>query len=200
MVYLSKRGAALRDTARRLSSSAERITATLKHAPEVHPSVRSTSDVIMEQRQIRLATAKDLPGILTLYKELRPHDPELPTAEAMRLWSEILENRDVHVFVSDIEGQLASSCMLAVVPNLANGGRPFGIIEHVITLFRFRRRGLAQALLEFALSFAWSRRCYKVVLLSGVQRLEAHKMYEAVGFRGDIERGFVAKPTAPPEI
>lgn len=149
----------------------------------------------MEQSQIRLATIDDLPGVLALYKELRPHDPELSHDNATRLWDEILKNSDVHVFVCDVEGQLASSCMLAVVPNLASGGRPFGIVEHVITLARFRRRGLAQIVLKSALAFAWSRRCYKVVLLSGAQRLEAHKLYEAVGFRGDIERGFVAKPT-----
>jgi len=58
-----------------------------------------------------------------------------------------------------------------------------------------RRRGLARAVLEFALKLAWSRGCYKVILLSGVQRSEAHKLYESIGFRGDVERGFVAKPS-----
>jgi hypothetical protein len=33
----------------------------------------------------------------------------------------------------------------------------------------------------------------EVILLSGAQRIEAHRAYEAVGFRGDVERGFVAK-------
>jgi hypothetical protein len=28
-----------------------------------------------------------------------------------------------------------------------------------------------------------------------VQRSEAHALYESVGFRGDMERGFVAKPS-----
>jgi hypothetical protein len=32
------------------------------------------------------------------------------------------------------------------------------------------------------------------MLLSGVQREEAHALYESLGFRGDIERGFVIKP------
>jgi len=32
------------------------------------------------------------------------------------------------------------------------------------------------------------------MLLSGAQRKEAHKLYESVGFDGDVERGFVAKP------
>ena len=49
-------------------------------------------------------------------------------------------------------------------------------------------------MLHLALDRAWARGCYKVILLSGVQRTDAHRPYESVGFRGDIERGFVAKP------
>lgn len=148
----------------------------------------------MEPALIRAAADDDLAGVLALYKELRPHDPVLPPDEARRAWDAALKNTDVRVFVADVDGVLASSCMLAVVPNLANGGRPFGIVEHVVTLSRFRRRGLAQSVLRFALDFAWSLGCCKVVLLSGMQRVDAHKVYEAVGFRGDVERGFVAKP------
>jgi GNAT superfamily N-acetyltransferase len=83
--------------------------------------------------------------------------------------------------------------MLAIVPNLASGARPFGIIEHVVTLQEFRRRGHARRVLEHALKLAWSRHCYKVVLLSGADRTEAHRLYESAGFNGGVERGFVAK-------
>jgi hypothetical protein len=32
------------------------------------------------------------------------------------------------------------------------------------------------------------------MLLSGMQREDAHVLYESLGFHGDIERGFVIKP------
>lgn len=35
--------------------------------------------------------------------------------------------------------------------------------------------------------------CHKVVLLSGAQRIDAHRLYEKVGFNGCAERGFVIK-------
>ena len=89
---------------------------------------------------------------------------------------------------------VTATCMLAIVPNLASGARPFGVVEHVVTLPQFRRQGLARLVLQFALDLAWSKNCYKVILLSGAQRTEAHRLYESVGFQGDIERGFVAKP------
>jgi GNAT superfamily N-acetyltransferase len=149
---------------------------------------------------VREAARGDLPSLLALYRELRPNDPELPLDEASSSWDRLLGNSGVRVIVAESESSIASTCMLAIVPNIANGGRPFGIIEHVVTAVSQRRRGLARAVLEYALRLAWSRNCYKVVLLSGADRPEAHRVYEAVGFRGDIECGFVAKPTSLPDL
>lgn len=143
---------------------------------------------------IRLAEPRDLAGLVALYRELRPGDPELPHASA--LLGRLLKNVDIALAVCECDGALAATCMLAIVPNFAAGGQPFGVIEHVVTLSRFRRRGLARKVLLFAMHLAWSRDCYKVVLLSGAQRSEAHALYESVGFRGDVERGFVAKPAS----
>jgi GNAT superfamily N-acetyltransferase len=143
---------------------------------------------------VRRAEAADLDGVLALYRELRPNDPILPDAEAKTAFDRLLQRDDVAIIVCQGERLLTATCMLAVVPNLASGTRPFGIIEHVVTLPQFRRCGYAKAVLEQALELAWSKGCYKVVLLSGAERKGAHKLYESVGFRGDIEVGFVAKP------
>jgi GNAT superfamily N-acetyltransferase len=148
----------------------------------------------MESPVLRFAEFRDLKGLLTLYKALRPHDPELAASEAEARWRELLSESHIRVVVAESDGSLASTCMIALVANLTSGGRPFGLIEHVITLPQFRGRGLARATLQHALDFAWSQNCCKVMLLSGVQREEAHALYESLGFRGDIERGFVIKP------
>jgi GNAT superfamily N-acetyltransferase len=143
---------------------------------------------------VRFAAARDLQGVLALYKELRPHDPELVSEQAEARWRELLAQSHIRVVVAESEGKLASTCMIALVTNLASGGRPFGVIEHVVTLSQFRSRGLARATLQHALDYAWSQSCCKVMLLSGMQRAEAHALYESMGFSGDIERGFVIKP------
>jgi GNAT superfamily N-acetyltransferase len=96
--------------------------------------------------------------------------------------------------VCELACRLVCTCMLAVIPQLASGTRPFGVIEHVITLDAYRRQGHARRVLEHALGLAWARQCSKVLLWSGAQRAGAHRLYESVGFAGDIERGFVAKP------
>ena len=148
----------------------------------------------MNPRQTRVANRDDLAGVLALYRESRPNDPVLTLAEAQSVWNTMLNDRGVSVIVATDGTAIVSSCMLGVVPNLASGGRPFGIIEHVVTAKTHRRRGFARAVLELALNVAWMRQCYKVVLLSGADRDEAHRLYESVGFRGEVERGFVAKP------
>lgn len=143
---------------------------------------------------MREARMDDLAAVQALYAELRPHDPVLSPADAMRLWAGIVDDPHACVVVAEIDGRLGATCMLATLPNLASGGRRIGVIEHVITAAAFRRRGLARVVLQHALALAWRQNCCKVLLLSGVARQEAHGLYESVGFRGDVERGFVAKP------
>jgi GNAT superfamily N-acetyltransferase len=142
---------------------------------------------------VRQVEPRDLEGVLRLYKELRPKDPPLVPQAARDMFEHLIQRPDIDLLVCEVNGVLAATCQLALVPNLASGARPFGVLEHVVTLAGHRRLGYARLLLTHALDTAWSKGCYKVLLLSGAQRPEAHKLYEAVGFVGGIERGFVAR-------
>lgn len=142
---------------------------------------------------IRECELQDLAGLLSLYRELRPYDPALSEQAAREGLAALLSQPHTRILVALVEGQLASSCQLGVIPTLTNGGRPFGIIEHVITGAAFRRQGLSQRLLEHTLALAWQLDCYKVMLLSGEEREAAHRLYEGLGFKAGIERGFVIK-------
>lgn len=148
----------------------------------------------MHQPTIRFAKPHDLDGVLRLYRELRPHDPVLSALDADTAWREVLGQPHVRVVVAEVEQRLAATCMIALIANLASGGRPFALIEHVVTLPQYRGQGLGRATMRHALDFAWSRNCCKAILLSGMQRPEAHRLYASLGFCGDTERGFVIKP------
>src|ERR1700682_1009824 len=124
----------------------------------------------------------------------------MPDSEVSSSCDHLLGSPGVLVIVAESGSSIASTCMLAIVPSIANGGRPFGVIEHVVTAKTQRRRGLARSVLEHALRLAWSRNCYKIILLSGADRTGAHRVYESVGFRGDVEFGFVAKPVLEPNL
>jgi GNAT superfamily N-acetyltransferase len=143
---------------------------------------------------VRRAQPRDLDGMLALLRELRPQDAELPRASAQKIFAGLLARTDLDIIVCEVGALLAASCTLATIPNLASGGRPFGVIEHVVTLSTHRRLGYGRRVLEYALQQAWLHGCYKVMLLSGAQRTDAHRLYESVGFVRDLEYGFVAKP------
>lgn len=135
-------------------------------------------------------------AVLALYAELRPGDPPLGAERAAAAWAKVHDTPQSMVIVCEHEGAVRATCMLALVANLASDARPIGVIEHVITSAAFRRLGLAEACLRLALDEAWRLGCCKVVLLSGAQRPQAHRVYEKVGFDGDAERGFVIKRPA----
>ncbi|WCH20965.1 GNAT family N-acetyltransferase [Aeromonas salmonicida] len=105
---------------------------------------------------IRTCNEQDVAGLLTLYRELRPHDPPLVEAEAAL--ATLLAQSHVRLIVAEVDGQLAATCQ---------------------------------------------QDCYKVMLLSGEGREAAHRLYEKLGFKAGIEKGFVikqvdAKGTAEP--
>ena len=93
--------------------------------------------------------------------------------------------------VADLGGQLVATCVLAIIPNLTRGARPYAIIENVVTHKSYRRRGLGTAVLLHAVQAARSRNCYKIMLLTGSQRPETLRFYERVGFTRNVKTGFV---------
>ena len=104
----------------------------------------------------------------------------------------MLDDPKLSCLVADAKGRLIGSCVLVVVPNLTRRARSFGVIENVVTHSSYRRQGIGTRMMRHALALAWERNCYKVMLLSGAGREEAHKFYENLGFRQDTKVGFVA--------
>lgn len=81
-----------------------------------------------------------------------------------------------------------------VIPNLTRGGRPYGLIENVVTHADFRKRGIGKALLAHTLAYAWSVHCYKVMLMTGRKDEATLRFYEGAGFDRHSKQAFVAKP------
>ncbi len=69
--------------------------------------------------------------------------------------------------------------------------QPFAVVENLVVDQECRGYGIGQALLREAERFCLSRNGSKMMLLSSVSRVNAHRFFERVGFRGDRKRGFV---------
>ena len=141
----------------------------------------------------RTARIDDLVGLLELYKDLHAADEATPAQPIVdKVWSDILSNPWQHIFLVEAEGELVSSCVLQVVPNLTRGARPYGLIENVVTRKDKRGQGFGTQVLKAALDLAWDKGCYKVMLLTGRKDPEVFGFYEKAGFKAGIKTGFVA--------
>lgn len=163
------------------------------HAGHPHVLYRRWADQI----HFRAVRRDDLAALLELFVHLNPENAARPEDALLQpAWEQILSDPNIHCFVAEAEEVLTGSCLLAVVPNLTRGARAFGVIENVVTHRDYRRQGIGRRLMRRALQTAWDAGCYKVMLLSGAGREEAHRFYEGLGFTRDGKIGFVA--TAPP--
>ena len=131
---------------------------------------------------IRVARPEDLSGMLALMRVFGSFDPAFDVAEAAPVWASLLNSPVTTVVVADVAGTIASTCTLAIVPNLTRRGRPFAVIENVGTLASHRRTGLARRVLSFACDLAWAAGCYKVSLSTGSTLDATLRFYEGSGF------------------
>ena len=147
--------------------------------------------------EVRRLRAGELDALLDLYLHLHETDAPLP-ADVERIWQQSLAHPGLSYIGAFVAHRLVASCMLVVVPNLTRGGRPWAVIEHVVTAKAHQRRGYGQAVLHRALAQAWHFGCYKVMLQTGSRDEATLRLYERAGFARDAKRSFVAKPPSAP--
>ena len=145
--------------------------------------------------QIRPIARTGLSELLALYTHLHAGDdlpPDDGTAE--QIWDELLGSGRYRYVGAYVDGQLVSSCTITVIPNLTRGGRPYALIENVVTHADHRGRGYARAVLQDALAFAWAQGCYKVMLMTGRKDEATLRFYESAGFDRHGKQAFIARP------
>lgn len=77
------------------------------------------------------------------------------------------------------------------MPNITRSGRPYGVIENVVTHAACRRSGYGRLVMQAAIDAAKNRHCYKIMLMSGMDRGHAHEFYTSLGFDKDAKQAFV---------
>jgi GNAT superfamily N-acetyltransferase len=132
--------------------------------------------------QIREASGADLPALLALYQYLVSGEAPPPPEVALSILDRFLLYPGSAILVGEVDGLLIVSCTLVVVPNLTRGGRPYGLIENVVTHGDFRKRGYGKQILNSAATAAWNAGCYKVMLMTGSGKPETLKFYLDAGF------------------
>ena len=83
--------------------------------------------------ETRLARREDLLGLLQLYRHLHPDGWLEEGDQALQVWERIWETPGYRIVVGEEGGELVSSCTVVIVPNLTHGGRPYALVENVVT-------------------------------------------------------------------
>ena len=136
----------------------------------------------MNALTIRPACAEDLPDLLALYQHLTPGDAVPSLEQALANLERLRLYPGSDILIGIVDNHLAVSCTLIVVPNLTRGGKPYALIENVVTHADFRRRGFGQQILDAACEAAWTTGCYKTMLMTGSNKPDVLDFYRLAGF------------------
>ncbi len=82
--------------------------------------------------------------------------------------------------------------VLITAPNLLRAGQRHGFLENIVTHPGFRGQGHGRAVVHGALSAAWAKDCYHVLLQSGRKDPRVHRFYQRCGFEPGLRVGYVA--------
>ncbi len=140
---------------------------------------------------IREVGSNDLDAIQELYLHL--HETEkLPDSNELRsLWKNIIDDKNYHIIIGEIDGKVISSVTLIVIPNLTRGAKPYALIENVVTHSNYRSKGYAKLLMQGASKIAESSGCYKIMLLTGSKKESTLRFYENCGFNCNDKTAFI---------
>lgn len=148
---------------------------------------------------IRPANRTDLPRLLDLYVHLNPDDARCSPEDAVTVLDRLICYEGSVVLVGAIEEVLVTTCTLIVIPNLTRGGKPYALIENVVTHADHRGEGFARTVLSVAVERAWEAECYKVMLMTGSKKPSTLAFYKAAGFE-QSKTGFqVRRVSVQPE-
>ena len=140
---------------------------------------------------IREASKNDLKEILELYLNL--HETTVPeeTEQLHRTWEKIMNEKDHHLIVCEVDGKIVSSCVCVIIPNLTRNVRPYAFVENVVTHRDYRGKGYATDCLNYAKKIAQESNCYKMMLLTGSKEAKTLKFYENAGYNSSDKTAFI---------
>ena len=140
---------------------------------------------------IREIVKNDLDGLLRLYMQLHNNPMPEKTAGILQIWNSILQDKNHHVIVAEENGEIVSSCVCVIIPNMTHNQQPYAFIENVITDEKCRKRGLATQCLNYAKEIALKENCYKMMLLTGSKEESTLDFYRKAGFNSEDKTAFI---------
>lgn len=133
----------------------------------------------------------ELNQLLQLYTHL--HETTVPeeSEHLKQTWQTIMQDSNHHIIVKIVDGQIVSSCVCVIIPNLTRSIRPYAFIENVVTHRDYRGKGYAKECLNFAKEIAKQMNCYKMMLLTGSKEDATLNFYKSAGYNSADKTAFI---------
>jgi GNAT superfamily N-acetyltransferase len=128
---------------------------------------------------VRPLTAADASDATALYDSLTV-GPKGTTAQAFEA---VIAHPGTSVLGVEDGGRIWAMLTVHILPNPTWGGRPYALIENVITAPQRRSQGLGRQLMNAAIAHAWAEDAYRIMIISS--RPEAIAFYRALGFSSE---------------
>ena len=140
---------------------------------------------------VREVKETELNELLELYLFL--HETSVPemTEHLKKTWNVIMEDKNHHIIVKEIDGKIVSSCVCVIIPNLTRNIRPYAFIENVVTHSAYRRKRYATECLNYAKKIALRENCYKMMLLTGSKEKDTLNFYCNAGYNSSDKTAFI---------
>ena len=145
----------------------------------------------MTEIQVRPAQFDDLVEIVDILigGSLNPESENRDDLEPY--WKAVDEVRQLsgEVFVADEGGVVVGVCQVVVFRNIGSHGQRVAEIENVHVRHDRRSHGIGAQLIAACEELARARDCRRVQLTSNVQRVDAHRFYDRLGYQAS-HKGF----------
>ena len=139
--------------------------------------------------RFRLATAADLPAIVRMLADddlgSQRERYETPLPAVYRSAFEQIESDPKHeLIVAEQDGEVIGTLHLMFLPSLSFQGGLRAQVESVRVDKRVQNQGIGSKMMKWAMERAQQRGAHVVQLTTHKTRLDAHRFYERLGFKG----------------
>jgi len=138
----------------------------------------------MENLNIRESIYDDIPLLLELLYELERPKPqnENEIESFTKLLKNYIDDDDKKILVAEINDSKIIGLISLVFLSRLNQKTLELYVPELIVSQHYQNQGIGKKLLNSSIELGKEKKCYRIRLESGNQRVESHKFYEHLGF------------------
>ena len=148
--------------------------------------------VVAPEVVCRALGVADFADAYVLYTDLVGADRMAHHDLARAQFRTLLDHPGTSLIGAERGGEVLAMATLHLLPNLTYGGRPYALVENVVTRRAYHGQGLGRAVMQAVIVQAWGQDAYKIMLLTG-RGAGALGFYAKLGFDADEKQGMTLR-------